>query len=119
MTAYTHRLKVTIPASLYDIARSIARALDVDSGGAESFGPRTRTADDGTEYTPDFYECETPCTEEFHAQAHAMLSDAAMLHAVVSADYAARWSDLTPPTLEECEAFVAGCEIVEPKVLES
>ena len=42
------------------------------------------------------------------------LADAAMLHAVVSADYAARWSDLTPPTLDECQSFVAGCEIVEP-----
>ena len=118
MTAYTHRLHITVPASLYDIARSIARALDVDSGGAESFGPRTRTADDGTEYTPESYTTDTPCTEEFHDQAHAMLADAAMLHAVVAADYAARWSDLTPPTLAECQSFVAGCEIVEPAPVE-
>ena len=111
MTAYTHRLHITVPASLYDIARSIARALDVDSGGAESFGPRTRTADDGTEYTPESYTTDTPCTEDFYNQAHAMLSDAAMLHAVVSADYAARWSGLTPPTLEECEAFVKACSL--------
>ena len=106
--SYTHRLKVTIPASLYEVARSIARALDADSGGAESFGPKFRMSEEGVEYAPDFYECETPCTEEFHAQAHAMLADAAMLHAVVSADYAARWADLTPPTLAECEAFVGG-----------
>lgn len=112
MTAYTHRLKVTIPASLYDIARSIARALDVDSGGAESWGPKFRTDDEGNEYTPDLYVCETPCTEEFHAQAHAMLSDAAMLHAAVAADYAARWPDLTAPTLAECEAFV-GAVVLE------
>ena len=118
MTAYTHRLHITVPASLYDIARSIARALDVDSGGAESFGPRTRTTEEGVEYAPDFYECDTPCTEEFHDQAHAMLADAAMLHAVVSADYVARWPDLTAPTLAECQSFVAGVVLIEPAPVE-
>ena len=29
------------------------------------------------------------------------------LHAAVSADYAASWPDLTPPSLAECEAFCA------------
>lgn len=111
MTAYTHRLHITVPASLYDIARSIARALDVDSGGAESWGPKFRMSEEGVEYAPDFYECETPCTTEFWGQAHAMLSDAAMLHAVVAADYAARWPDLTAPTLAECEAFVKACSL--------
>lgn len=33
------------------------------------------------------------------------------LHAAVSADYAARWPDLTPPTLAECHAFCAGAVI--------
>lgn len=106
--SYTHRLKITIPASLYEIGREVARAMDPDTGGAESWGPKFRMSEEGVEYAPDFYECETPCTEEFHAQAHAMLADAAMLHAIVTADYAARWSGLTPPTLAECEAFVAG-----------
>lgn len=111
MTAYTHRLKVTIPASLYDIARSIARALDVDSGGAESFGPRTRTADDGTEYTPESYTTDTPCTEDFYNQAQAMLTDPALLHSAVEADYATRWADFKAPTLSECEAFVKACSL--------
>lgn len=109
--SYTQRLRITVPASLYDVACSIARALDPDVGGAASWGPRIRTQDDGTEYVPDFYTCDTPCTEEFHAQAHAMLTDPALLHAAVTADYAARWADLTPPTLAECEAFVAACEL--------
>ena len=44
-------------------------------------------------------------------QAHAMLLDAALLHSVVAADYAARWPDLTAPTLAECQSFVAGCAL--------
>lgn len=119
MTAYTHRLKLTIPASLYDVACAIARALDVDSGGADSWGPRNQVDSEGNETTPTHYTTETPCTEAFHSQALAMLDDAAMLHAVVAADYAARWPDLTPPTLAECEAFVAGVVLVEPTVPET
>lgn len=118
MTAYTHRLKVTVSADIYDIACAIARALDVDTGGSESFGPRNPKDPEGNVLTPTHYDCETPCTEEFHAQAHAMLHDAALLYAVVTADYAARWPDLTAPTLAECQSFVAGCEIVEPVPME-
>ena len=114
MTAYTHRLKLTIPASLYDVACAIARALDVDSGGVHSWGQRNPVDAEGNPTTPTEYVTETPCTEAFHTQALAMLADAAMLHAVVAADYAARWPDLAAPTLAECEAFVAGALIVEP-----
>lgn len=115
MTAYTHSLTIRVPASLYDTACAIARSMDPDTGGADSFGPRTRREGlNGPEVTPDHYETVTPCTEEFHAQAHAMLHDAALLHAVVTADYAKRWPDLTAPTLTECEAFVAGAAIEVP-----
>lgn len=117
MSCYNHHLHIRIPASLYDIGRAVGRAMDPDRGGAESFGPKfRRDTPEGPEYAPDHYDCETPCTEEFHAQAHAMLHDAALLHAVVTADYAARWPDLTAPTLAECQSFVAGCEIVEPEI---
>jgi len=114
MTAYTHRLKLTIPASLYDVACAIARALDVDSGGANSWGPRNQVDSEGNETTPETYTTETPCTEVFHSQALAMLADAAMLHTVVAADYAKRWPDLAAPTLAECEAFVAGVVLEVP-----
>jgi len=114
MTAYTHRLKLTIPASLYDVACAIARALDVDSGGANSWGPRNQVDSEGNETTPETYTTETPCTEVFHTQALAMLADAAMLHTVVAADYSKRWPDLTPPTLAECESFVAGVVLEVP-----
>lgn len=98
--SYTASLTITVPAALYSVACAIARALDPDVGGADSFGP---LIDGATEYTTT-----TPCRPEFAQQALAMASNPAMLHYAVSADYAARWPGLTPPTLAECHAFCAG-----------
>ena len=94
--SYTARLTITIPANLIDVGRAISRALDPDVGGADSWVP-----------TADGYVADTPCTEAFRDQAQAMLENPALLHQSVSADYAARWPELTPPTLAECEAFCA------------
>lgn len=41
------------------------------------------------------------------------MADASLLHQVVAADYAKRWAELVPPTLAECESFVAAI-IKEP-----
>lgn len=101
---YTHRLTITIPAALYAVACAIARSLDPDTGGDDSFGGQLQGDPPGV---PETYSTTTPCTAEFAQQALAMAGNPAMLHAVVSADYAARWADLTPPTLAECEAFCA------------
>lgn len=117
--SYDATLTITVPAALYDTACSIARALDSDVGGANSFGPRTTLDADGNTVTPDSYTTSTPCTSEFKSQAIAMLADPAMLHYAVSADYAARWADLTPPTLSECEAFCAGAVVEVPVVDDS
>ena len=97
MTAYSRTLSLRLPASLLPIAQAISRALDPDTGGADSW-----TLEGDTITT------STPCTEDFYAQAQAMLADPALLHGAVSADYVARWSDMTPPTLEDCQAFIAG-----------
>lgn len=118
MSCYNHRLHIRIPAALYDIGRAVGQAMDPDRGGSESFGPRNPKDSEGNVLTPTHYDCETPCTEEFHTQAHAMLLDAVLLHSVVAADYAARWPDLTAPTLAECQSFVAGCELIEPSPME-
>jgi hypothetical protein len=109
--SYTASITVTVPAALYSVACAVARALDPDVGGAESFGPRLRTDYDGVEYAPDGYTTTTPCVPAFAQQALAIASNPAMLHYAVTADYAARWPDLTPPTLAECEAFCAGAII--------
>ena len=101
--SYTASITITVPAALYSVACAVARALDPDVGGAESFGPEH---EDATEYTTT-----TPCVPAFAAQALAMAANPAMLHYAVSADYAARWPDLTPPTLAECAAFCA-CAVI-------
>lgn len=111
--SYTARLSITIPAALYDVACAIARALDTDSGGDKSFGPKTRLDENGDEYTPSEYVASGPCHPEFAEQAITLAGNAAMLHAVVSADYATRWPDLTPPTLAECQAFCDGAVVVD------
>lgn len=101
MTAYSHTLSLRLPASLLPIAQAISRALDPDSGGADSW-----MVDGDTIFTAG------PCTEDFYLQAQAMLADPQLLFAAVAWDYSQRWQDLDPPTLAECEAFVNG--IIQP-----
>lgn len=94
--SYTERLIVTIQPELLDIGRSITRALDVDVGGYNSWTP-VRDDPEDIESAIVAYVADTPCTPTFKAQALAMLDNPALLHAAVTADYAARWADLTPP----------------------
>lgn len=105
MTAYNRTLSIRLPASLLPIAQAISRALDPDTGGADSW-----------QIDGDTITTSTPCTSEFYDQAQAMLADPALLHYAVTQDYAARWQDLDPPTLADCQAFVAVI-IPEPEVL--
>lgn len=112
--SYDAALTITIPASLYDVAKAIARAMDPDVGGYESYGPRTHMDAEGNEYTPDTYTMSTPCRAEFKQQAIYLMANPTALHQAVSADYATRWPDHVPPTLAECEAFCAGAVIEMP-----
>ena len=96
---YDATLSISLPAALAPIAAAIGRALDPDVGGADSF----RLSEDGITISTS-----TPCTSHFLAQAAYMLSHPEALFAAVSADYAARWADLVPPTLAECEQFCVG-----------
>lgn len=102
--SYNHTLTITIPATLYNIGCSIARALDPDVGGAESFGPFTEAEE---------YTTSTPCTEEFYEKAKILLQNPSLLHAVVSSDYEERWKDFVPPSLQDCEDFVSSVTIIE------
>lgn len=107
--SYTEKLRIDIPTHVYDIACSITKALDPDVGGANSWTPVY-----GEDEVITSYFVETPCTPTFKEQAEVMLHDPVMLHAVVSADYAARWADLFPPTLVECEVFCALAKVPTP-----
>jgi len=99
MSHYDHTLTITLPASLLGVANNIARAMDPDIGGAETYklveGSPTITM-------------STPCTAEFYTQAQYMMANPDALYAAVAADYATRWPDLPVPTLADCESFCAG-----------
>lgn len=110
MSNYDHTLTLTIAPDLLLVGKTIARALDPDAGGWHSFSPVL----DGE--TIVAYTTSTPCTASFYEQAMAMLEAPEMLHYAVTQDYAARWADLVPPTLEECQQFCAG--VVLPEVEE-
>jgi len=105
MNTYDHTFSITLPAELLDIASAIGRAMDSDSGGANSF----MLSEDGLTISTS-----TPCTEQFYAQAQYMLLNPEALHAAVSADYAARWGELVVPSLDEVAAFCAAVVMPEP-----
>ena len=110
MSNYDHRLNITIPPDLLLIGKSISRALDNDVGGWDSWTPVL----DGE--TIVAYVADTPCTAGFYEQALYLVNNPMALHYAVTADYAARWADLVPPTLEDCQAFCAAVVLpVEPE----
>lgn len=99
---YSHRLTIAAPVAMIDSANQIARSMDPDVGGAESFASVRATDANGAEYVV----CDVWVRENFALQAAAMLNSPAMLHGACAQDYAARWPDLTPPTLADCTQFV-------------
>lgn len=111
-TPYTSQITMTLPLALASIAASIGRALDPDVGGADSFHRVvTGYQDDETPIHGDTLVCSTLCTSEFRAQAEAMAAQPELLHAACQADYAARWQDLEPPSLADCQAFCSAVQI--------
>ena len=108
--SYSETLTITLPATLADIAASIARSLDPDVGGEYSFKPDVIGYTEGDKPEPIYgktISCTTPCEPHFLAQAEYMMLHPEALHAAVSADYATRWPDLPCPTLADCQAFCA------------
>jgi len=115
--SYTARLIVTIPPELLDIGRAITRALDVDVGGYHSWTPvRDDPADPESAIVS--YVADTPCTPNFREQALVMLAQPELLYGAVAADYAARWGELVPPTLDECVSFCGGAVVNNSDLVE-
>lgn len=107
-------LSITLPHTFAALAAMVGRALDPDTGGDKSFVRDVLRYEGEEVIYADTITAAGPCTEAFHAQVQAMMADASLLHAVVAADYAARWAELVPPTLAECESFVNA--IIQPEV---
>ncbi len=115
--SYSETLTITLPATLADIAASIARSLDPDVGGYASFKLDVIGYTEGDKPEPIYgktISCTTPCEPHFLAQAEYMMLHPEALFAAVSADYATRWPDLKPPTLSDCEAFCAAIVYEQP-----
>ena len=102
---YSERFTLTLSDTVKDIAAKVGKGFDPDSGGEHSFHDNR----DGTIST------STPCTPEFKAQGEYLMTNPNALFMAMQAAYAERWADLTPPTLAECQAFIAGI-IPEPTV---
>jgi hypothetical protein len=109
--SYDAHISITVPASLADVAALVGRAMDPDTGGAESFVRDVLEYVDGEPVYADTITCSTVCRSAFKARALAMLADPAILFYACAQDYAQRWPDMTPPTLEQCQAFVAAATV--------
>ncbi len=103
--SYSHNVVIIIPESLQAVANAIARALDPDTGGAKTF---TRLYTDGAD---NFFATSTPCVESFAATVQAIVDGQFPLFALVSQTYVTRWPEETPPSAEDCAAFVAAAVI--------
>lgn len=93
---YSERFNLTLSDTVKDIAAKVGKGFDPDSGGSESFTDNG----DGTIST------STPCTPEFKAQGDYLMTNPDALYQAMQAAYAERWSELTPPTLAECQEFI-------------
>ena len=105
---YDHRIVCIIPAPLTEIAAHVGRALDPDTGGAQSFGIALSSTGNAT---ATHYALDTPCNAEF-AQAAPWLLDAALLHGSICRNYALRWPDVDLPTVDAVESFCDSCVLV-------
>jgi hypothetical protein len=109
--SWNHYLVLILPIERQSIGNAIARSLDPDMGGDQTF-TLTASADGNLPATKTL--CGTSCRESFLQTVQA-LSDsntplancAAALKQMVDADYAVRWPNETAPTLAECEAFLS------------
>ena len=86
-------------------AKAASRALDPDIGGYFAFEQQATNGTNNYRY----YGC--PCTKQTADSIQYMQAVPAMLHGAIAQDYATRWPGEVPPTLAECQAFVAALQI--------
>ncbi len=113
MKIYNHTISLKLPLSLADIAAKVGKALDDDVGGEHNFHRDIISFDGETPIYGDTISTSVMVTADFKAQSDYMMLHPEALFAACAADYATRWPELVPPTLEECEAFVAGVVVAD------
>ncbi len=111
------QLTITAPATTGVTLASLCTGAAIPAGAVvaeiQAIGGAVRVGlKNGTTVTPTTgYKidmgADTPCVPEFKSYAEQLMHDANLLHVEVGKAYADRWADLVPPTLEECQAFIA------------
>lgn len=108
MSDWNHNIIFICPITYIDNAKQLARALDPDVGGYESFSV---LASENGQLPATYIICTTPARQTFITELLTISSDATALKTVVDADYAVRWQGEIPPTLLECETLLANLQI--------
>lgn len=113
---YTRTMILTVPVGLIDTANKLAQAFDPDNAGNRTFSlpPAVDPMTGEAIPLPETVSASTPITEQLFEAAPFMLADAEALHASTLLDYATRWPDLVPPTLEDVQAF---CDAVTVELI--
>lgn len=95
------RIKLTVPAEVLDTAKLASQAMDPDVGGFHAF---EIVEEDGRHsYTVDVSD------EYFDAFSAFLLPD--LLRESIARDFEQRFPESTPPTAEDCAAFVKVLQI--------
>lgn len=102
---YTANLTIIVPSEDKALAARFSRSFDPDVGGEYAFDSLKANDRAGNQFAIS----HSPVTPALAAQSAYLLADPEKLFETTAADYAARWPELTPPTLAETEQF---CSVV-------
>lgn len=105
MSEWTHRAVIVVPIEHITLANAVAKAFDPDTGGALSFNI-LRCGSPATHAV-----CDTPLIEATANVFVNLQGNPALLHQMCVADYADRWPELNPPSLNECEQFLSAVQM--------
>lgn len=98
---YNTQITLTIPENLREVANQIAQAFDPDVGGNKTFN---------VESIDGLITVTFPCVTSFAEALPFFKEYPETLYESTKRDFALRWLDDTPPTLEQVTAF---CESVQ------
>jgi hypothetical protein len=122
MSHWIHTVILILPISARDIAQKISRGFDFDTGGHDAF-ETLLSASGSLPATHVLYK--TPAREEFYTKTNnlnnkGIPSDtrAGFMKADIDADYAARWTGITPPTKTEHKTFLDNVQVYSDVSLE-
>ena len=96
------RIKLTVPASVLHTAKLASQAMDPDVGGFNAF----EIVEDDARYS---YTVDV--SDQYFEAFSAFLQMPDLLRDSIARDFAQRFPESTPPTLDDCAAFVAQLQL--------